>query len=184
MILILVAPASILVDITILKNSVSEISVTEFMQEILILLSAIIFFKAYLKESSSKGLYVLIAGLFLMMFIREGDYYLDYVVHGFWKLPVLLVFIASVYYARKSKTNILDSMLQESKTREFAIVLMGFLIIVLFSRLFGTSNLWAGIVSKEYLHIVKTVIQEGVELFGYSVLFYGSVLFYFRKKEA
>jgi len=183
-VLMLIAPLSVLMDLSVLKNNISEVSITEFMQEFLILFAAIIFFKAYLKTKEHKGLYILAAGLFLMMFIREADYYLDQIVHGFWKFPVILVLLTSIYYARKSNTNILNSILVESKTKEFTIVLIGFLIIVLFSRLFGTSSLWELVVSSEYIHITKTVVQEGLELFGYSILFYGAVLFHKRIKEA
>ena len=182
-ILMLLIPFFISVDITILKNGLSEISITEFMQEFFIFISAIIFYKASSKESESKGLFILMAGLFAMMFIREGDYYLDAIVHGFWKVPVAIVLIATLYYAVKNRTTVLQPLLTHSQTKAFTYIFIGFLIIVIFSRVFGTGSLWRDIMGDDYHHVYKTVIQEGLELFGYSLVFYGSMLFHLRKND-
>lgn len=182
-ILMLLIPFFISVDITILKNGLSEVSITEFMQEVFILISAIIFYKASSKEPESKGLFILMAGLFIMMFIREGDYYLDAIFHGFWKVPVAIVLIATLYYAVKNKTTILQPLLTYSQTKMSTYILIGFLIIIVFSRTFGTGSLWRDIMGDDYHHVYKTVIQEGIELFGYSLVFFGSMLFNRKKKE-
>ncbi len=182
-ILMLLIPFFISVDITILKNGLSEISITEFMQEFFIFVSAVIFYKSLTKEPESKGLFILVAGLFTMMFIREGDYYLDAIVHGFWKLPVAIVLIATLYYAVKNRATILQPLLMHIQTKMGTYILIGFLVIVVFSRAFGTGSLWRDIMGDDYHHLYKTVIQEGLELFGYSFIFYGSVLFYFKKND-
>ena len=182
-ILMALIPFFISIDITVLKNELSETSITEFMQEFFILISAIIFYKASSKEPESKGIFILLAGLFTMMFIREGDYYLDTIFHGFWKLPVAIVLIATLYYAFKNKTTIFKPLLTHSQTKKFTYILIGFLIIIIFSRLFGTGSLWRDIMGDNYHHLYKTVIQEGLELFGYSLIFYGSMLFWFRGND-
>ena len=99
----LLIPFFISIDITVLENQLSEISITEFMQETFIFIVALIFYRASKKHLESKGLFILMAGLFSMMFIREGDYYLDVIYHGFWKLPVAIVLITTVYFAYQNR---------------------------------------------------------------------------------
>lgn len=182
-ILMLLIPFFISVDITILKNGLSETSITELMQEFFIFISAIIFYKVSSREVESKGLFILISGLFIIMFIREADYYLDTIFHGFWKVPALIILITTLYYALKNKSTILQPLLTYSQTKKFTYIFIGFLIIIIFSRVFGTGSLWSNIMGDDYHHLYKTVIQEGLELFGYSFVFYGSMLFYFEKSQ-
>ncbi len=177
-------PKIITIDIMVLKNELSETSLTEYLQEFFILISAIIFLKASLKHSTSKGFFILVTGLFTMMFVREVDYYLDFIMHGFWKIPAIIIFLITIYYAFKNKNTITQALLTHSQTKQFTYIFIGFMIIVLFSRLFGTGSLWRDIMGENYNHIYKTVIQEGIELFGYSLLFYGSVLFHFKEKKS
>lgn len=181
--LMLLVPVSVFTDITILENELSELSITEFLQEFFILVSAIVFYKLSLKQLESKGFFILISGLFTLMFIREGDYFLDMIAHGFWKFPALLILIITGYYALKNKKTILQPLLKYTNTRNFAYLLMGFLVIIVFSRVFGTGSLWREIMGEDYKHVYKTIIQEGLELFGYVFVFYGSLLVYFDKNR-
>lgn len=181
--LMLLIPIAVVTDITVLENELSELSITEFLQEFFILVSAIIFYKVSSKQLDSKGLFILISGLFSVMFIREGDYFLDMVTHGFWKFPALLMLILTGYYAFKNKETIRQPLLKHTNTRNFAYILIGFLIIVVFSRVFGTGNLWREIMGEDYKHVYKTIIQEGLELFGYVFVFYGSLLVYLDRNK-
>lgn len=45
---------------------------------------------------------------------------------------------------------------------------------MIFSRIFGSGTLWKDVMNDDYHHIYKTIIQEGLELFGYVFLFIGS----------
>jgi len=76
-VLMLLTPLVLFVDTTVLSNRLTEISITEFMQAFFILVPSIIFYKASSTQIESKGLFILISGLFTMMFIRELDYFLD-----------------------------------------------------------------------------------------------------------
>ena len=60
-------------------------------------------------------------------------------------------------------------------------IFIGLLIIIVFSRAFGTGSLWHDIMGDDYDTLYKNIIQEGLELFGYGLVLYGSMLFYFRK---
>ena len=182
-ILMLLIPLFMFLDITVLKNGMSELSITEFMQEFYIFVTALIFFSASAKHPESKGLFILIAGLFGAMFIREGDYYLDYIVHGFWQYPVMILFAFTGYSAYKHRKNIRLTIERYIDTKEFTFIIIGFLITIAFSRVFGTGKIWRPIMGDGYLHLYKTAIQEGLELLGYTLIFYGSILFTLGKKE-
>ncbi len=174
-------PYIISVDITVLKNGLSEISITEFTQESFIFIAALVFFLKLKSEPQSRGLLVLICGLFSMMFIREGDYYLDFVYHGFWKVPVLLVLISTLFYSYKYRATIIGPLNQYKNTKTFTYIFIGFLITVVFSRLFGTGSLWIELSGSTDSGFIKTVVQEGLELFGYALIFIGSVLLHLSK---
>ncbi|MCJ8337909.1 MAG: hypothetical protein MJK10_05520 [Pseudomonadales bacterium] len=174
-------PFIISVDISVLKNGLSEISITEFAQESLIFIAALVFFLKLRTEPESRGLLILICGLFSMMFIREGDFYLDFVYHGFWKVPVLIVLISTLYYSYKNRATIIAPLNQYRNTKTFTYIFIGFLITVVFSRVFGTGSLWVELSGNTDSGFIKTVVQEGLELFGYSLIFIGSVLLHFKK---
>lgn len=174
-------PFIISVDISVLKNGLSEISITEFAQESFIFIAALVFFLKLRTEPESRGLLILICGLFSMMFIREGDFYLDFVYHGFWKVPVLIVLISTLYYSYKNRATIIAPLNQYRNTKTFTYIFIGFLITVVFSRVFGTGSLWVELSGNTDSGFIKTVVQEGLELFGYSLIFIGSVLLHFKK---
>jgi hypothetical protein len=182
-ILIVAIPFFISVDINILKNELSEISFTEFIHELFILISAIMFYKVSIKNINSKGFFILLSALFIMMFIREMDYFLDFIFHGFWKIPVGIILLITLYSVYKNKNTIIEPLVKYGQTKWFTYIFIGLLVIFIFSRVFGTGSLWRDIMGDDYNHIYKTVIQEGIELFGYGLVFLGSLFFYFKKDK-
>ncbi len=98
--LTLLPVVSIYLDVVILGNNVGEVSVTEFTQEGLLLIAAIIFWYGAWKKPAIRGFLVLVAGFFSCMFIREMDAFLDNVWHGFWFWPALVVALVVIFYAR------------------------------------------------------------------------------------
>ena len=71
--IMIATPAIVARDVEIFLHGSSEVSVTEFFQEALILLSAVLFALAARRQTESRGWLVLVAGLFACMFIREID---------------------------------------------------------------------------------------------------------------
>ena len=118
-ILMLLIPYIILVDVTMKTHWVGEISLTEFSQEIFLLIAIVIFCVAAFNQCQARGLFILIAGLFSMMFIREGDHFLDYIYKGFWRVPVILVLLSTLYFSYKNKNSILKPLQIHIKTRAF-----------------------------------------------------------------
>jgi hypothetical protein len=113
--------------------------------------------------------------LFLVMFIREGDYFWDKIMKGLWTILAVGTFFISVYFAYKQRETIFPSLSTYWKTRGFGYLIIGLLTVLLFSRIFGTGSLWRVILKENYIVDFKTAVQEGLELLGYLLLFYGVV---------
>jgi len=173
--------ACVYIDIGILGNHISEVSVTEFSQSIVILLTVLLFLSKAKKEPESAGLFILISSFFAMVFIREADYYLDFVYHGFWKVPVFITFFSTLFLAYRHKNTIIAPLLNYQNSKAFTYALIGLLMTIVFSRLFGTRSLWAFII--EDAGNTKTLVQEGLELLGYSLILMGAFIAQFTQKQ-
>ena len=60
-------------------------------------------------------------------------------------------------------------------TRAYFYLLVGLVIVLVFSRVFGSGNLlWDYVMAGAYTHGFKTTLQEGLELFGYVFIAVGA----------
>ena len=48
-------------------------------------------------------------------------------------------------------------------------------LLLVFSRIFGMGDLWQGILGLNYERIIKRVVEEGLEVLGYTVIFYAAM---------
>lgn len=171
------------IDLVILGNDLGEVSVTEIAQETLLLASAIIFWYGALKKPTSRGFLVLVAGFFSCLFIREMDQFLDEIWHGFWFWPALFMALFSIGYTRFfAKNTSFKSLIDFIKTKPYFLILIGMIVLIVLSRTFGSGNLlWHNLPLEEGASfLVKTAVQEGLELFGYAFIFYGALVFHYR----
>jgi len=174
----LAVPVAIVIDVLVFDHGVKEISVTEFSQSGLLFLSAVFVGQAAWRQSESRGFLVLVTGLFAAMLIREADKFLDLIAQGFWVYPAIVVTIAAVAISIPYRAAIIPSMVKFSFTRPFAYLVIGLLLVILFSRAFGTGWFWSKVMGEDYQRLYKTIIQEGLELLGYILIFFGSFLTY------
>jgi len=179
----IVTPLIVASDTEIFLYGSSEVSSTELVQEALILLSAILFGLAGQRHATARGWLVLVAGLFICMFLREIDFWLDKIAHGFWIYPAALTAIASIAYSLSHRENLLSSAAAYASTRSHAYIASGILVVALFSRLAGTSDFWIGVMGDNYHAAYKTFMQEGLELLGYFLIALGSASYYFGMRR-
>ncbi|TRX54490.1 hypothetical protein [Thalassomonas sp. M1454] len=166
---------TIRIDYFILENQLRETSLTEFLQQLFLLVSLSVFTYSAHKDEKSRPLYVLIAAFFGCMLIREMDYFLDMIFHGFWFYPAISVAVIAIIYSARHKSCLNKSALKFSQTNAYFNILVGLVIIMIFSRLLGSGGaLWKEVMLDDYRHLYKTIIQEGLELFGYMFLLVGS----------
>lgn len=172
---VMVAVLCLHVDVNILKDGLSETSFTEVAQESILLIIVVIHLVRTRKDSAMRQCNVLIAGFFLAMLIRELDAVFDLIRHGSWVWFALLVSVASIVYAVRNPARIARQLIAYASTPSYGVMVSGLLAILIFSRLFGMSMLWHSILQEGYARIVKNMVEEGVELFGYILCLGASV---------
>lgn len=179
LVLFILIPAVIYLDSVVLKNGLGEVSFAEITQSLLLIVSATILISLS-RKNEPEGILFLSGSFLIMLFIREQDHYFDYVYHGFWKVPFLIFFVLILLF--KFRLSVFDGLEKIYLSRGFSYVFLGVVILIVFSRVFGSGLIWKAIMGEDYMHEYKTIIQEGLELFAYSMIFYGCLLFYFSQK--
>ncbi len=169
-------------DVTTNQN-ILEDSFVEFSQEWLLLGTTALF--AMQAITKRQGGLWLIAGFFGCLFCRELDAYFDMIVHGAWKYFAIVV-IGFVFFKawRLGKENTIASLAAFMKSRAFVFIFIGLLIVLVYSRLFGMGELWHTIMADHFNRTVKNVVEEGTELWGYALVFWGAVKYRFASKRA
>lgn len=175
------APVAVLLDVVVLKHGMPEHSVTEISQELFLFAAMALIYVMAIRLPEQRGFLFLVAGLLFSMLLRELDYLFDLIRHGFWKYPVTLVVVLSVCLAVIFRRSVVPAMAEATRSYPFAYILAGLAVVLFFSRVFGTGSLWGAILDAgagtQAPALVKNSVQEGLELLGYVLILYGSVMF-------
>lgn len=147
------------------------------------LASAAMFWYVAWRRPDSRGFLVLVAGFFTTMLIREMDAWLDAIAKGFWVYPAAAVVFGTIVYALKNRPTLFKPMARHLDTKPFILITIGLVIVIVFSRMFGSGSLWLVVMGEAFNPVYKTVIQEGCELMGYAIITYGTVLNTFGKES-
>ena len=170
------------IDSVLIGHGTTETSITELMQEALILLSAVLCGLAAWQHPKSRGFLTLAAGLFGCMFIRECDAFLDTITHGFWVYPAIILALATILYALTCRETLIPTLVSYLGKKHFTYIFIGLLVVMVFSRAFGAGYLWEAVMGTNYRSAYKSLIQEGLELFGYIQVAYGALLLFFYER--
>lgn len=168
----LLVNASIRIDYYFLAG-IPERSVTETLQNVMILITLCHFYKMA-KSKALQQASLLFFGFFMVLLIRESDYWLDYITHGFWFYPAILVTLTALMcFTRNVKHNVAQ-LAQLLSIPAMNKVLIGIVLLITFSRLFGTGSFWQQVLKLDDPYLVKNIIQEGLELLCYCLIMLGS----------
>lgn len=162
------------------NGNIPENAITEILQEILIFISAGIF--AYLAyKENTKGLW-LVAGFLSCMFIRELDILFDMIFHGAWKYIAIPLAVFFIILALQSGIQpVIDDMACFMKKKSYPFLVISLLLLLLFvSRIFGSIHLVELVSPKNCQYAMKNFMEEGLELFGYLLLFIISCFYYYE----
>ena len=180
-------PVAVLLDVEVIGHGMPELSVTEISQEAALLVSSLLMYMLVFKLPTQRGFLLLVAGMLLSMFIRELDYLFDRIRHGFWKYPVTFVVVFTFALAALFRKNVVSAMAEATRSVPFAYILAGLAVVLFFSRVFGTGSFWETILhagaGASAPALVKNAVQEGLELIGYVLILYGSVLLFLQHRE-
>ncbi len=176
----LVPPVLIGIEFSFFDTMLSEYGLVEIAQELIVCFIVVQFLRVHKKSNSKISL--VLALFFIVVLLRELDFLFDLIIHGFWFYPCALIglMMARIFYKEiESIKKELDAGLAHIHA---PIFILGLAILLVLSRIFGTGTFWEMILAEHYQRIVKTVVQEGLELFGYSVLLLS--LISLRRKES
>ena len=154
-------------DLNFFRDTVTEISVTEIVQELVLAAVMVIHFVLAKKYVPLRLCNILIGGLFLAMLIRELDAVFDTISHGCWVWFALTTsVIALIWPVAKWKTTVAQ-LEQYAQTPGYGMMLAGLMTILVFSRLLGMGELWNFILQDGCVRAAKNAVEEGCEMYGY-----------------
>ena len=166
-------------------GDIREQSFVEFGQSFFLFAASVIFMYLASKKQAS-GLW-LVAGFFICMLIREQDAYFDDIFHGSWVYFALASVVFFVWKAfRQGKNNAFKTLAEYMQSPPFTTMSFGVMIILFFSRAMGMGKLWKLVMGDHFIRTVKNVVEEGTELFGYSIIFLAAIEYAYyllNKKE-
>ncbi|NAW56001.1 MULTISPECIES: hypothetical protein [unclassified Vibrio] len=162
-------------DVYYFGNSMPEFSFTEVSQLVCLTIAFGCFARIAHHRPDLKHVAALACGLFAVMFIREMDNTLDTITHGFWKYPALVAAGLAISYAYSAKERIVNQMAVMATSHGVNLVVSGIVLLVVFSRLFGTGSFWQAVMGEDYVRMVKSIAEEGAELLCYSLIAFASV---------
>lgn len=183
---VLMAVATIHLDINNIGSTMSEESLTEAMQEIILLIIVATYAWLAWKNAKMRPALVLVAGFFACMLLRELDYWFGLAgLH--WLPPTALTAALCVFYAARKPREAVRGLARFTEAKPFAALMTGLLTVLVFSRLFGMKAIWIGLLGDDYPRQIKIFAEEGVELFGYIQCFLATAfyaLLEWRKKRS
>lgn len=182
-VLIAITTGFIFLDILVLDNGISETSVTELGQEIIVAIISLFFFVKACQDSEQRGAFTLIMGFFLCILIRELDGVFDQIAHGSWVWFALIVAFISIAIAFREGKTTLKGLMHFITHPSHGMLVAGLLCILLFSRLFGMGILWHKLLGEDYNRAVKNMVEEGSELFGYTLCLISVIWYGFSAKD-
>ena len=167
-------------------GDIREKSLVELGQSVFLFAASVIFMYLANKKKAN-GLW-LVAGFFVCMLIREQDAYFDDIFHGSWAYFALASIVFFVWKALKQgKEQAVKTLAEYMQSPPFTTMSFGVMIILFFSRAMGMGKLWKLVMGERFIRVVKNVVEEGTELFGYSIIFLAAVeyaCYLLNKKEA
>ncbi|MFP2833843.1 transporter [Citrobacter portucalensis] len=172
-------------DVHVLHDKLGEISITEIVQEGILAVIVIIHFKLVKDTEYMQECNLLIGGFFMVMLIRELDALFDFIAHGSWVWFALSVSILAISHAAVRYRKTLLQLSSYPQTPYYGMMISGLLCVLVFSRLFGMHLLWDSVLGEQYVRMVKNMVEEGAESFGYTLCLTSSIgyCFYQRRLE-
>ena len=163
------------IDFVLLNGNVGETSVTEMLQQLLLIVTSGTFAYLAIKKSEVKHAALLISAFFAVMFIRELDHWFDMIAHGAWAYPAIIIAVSAIFYAVKNGKRSLDQLACILASPHMSLLVTGLMLLLVFSRLFGMGSFWHNVMGDDYVRVVKNIAEEGTELLAYCLIAFASI---------
>ncbi|UOE82543.1 hypothetical protein LTQ03_17615 [Vibrio splendidus] len=171
----IVANLALRIDFVLLNGNVGEISATEMLQQLLLIVTSGSFAYLAREKREVKLAALLISAFFAVLFIREMDFWFDKIVHGAWVVPALLVAGSAIFYAIKNGKRTIDQLALILASPHMNLLVTGVMLLLVFSRLFGMGSFWHNVMGDDYVRVVKNIAEEGTELLAYCLIAFASL---------
>ena len=162
-------------DIQINRNF-GEVGLIELAQSAMLATTTGLYFLEAYRRPTLRRAMVLVAGFFGCMLIREQDYFLDFIRHGCWVYPALALAFGCIAYACTDLRRTLAGLEHFVRWKHFPILLIGLVIVLAYSRLFGSSYGWKLLLGDRFVYSMKAGVEESSELLGYLFILASAVL--------
>ncbi len=155
----------------------TDYGLTERFQDLALVLSIACFVVVAVLRAQDRGLALLFAGMAATALVREWDFALDKVFDGLWQLCATVTLAATVAAVWRWRAGFHDAVRRFTAQPAFGLMLSGFLVVFVFSRLYGEDSKWLRIMADSYERSVKNFAEEGVELLGYTLIMLAAMEF-------
>lgn len=164
--------AVVFLDVWVLGTCCLENSPVEWLQFSLVAASSAAMAARAWRVEKGRAAFILTAAFFLDMAIREQDALLDNLMwHGGWAWVVGAVTMTAFALALRWRATLHDGLEEIQRSNRFLMLATGLAVILAISRIMGMKRLWAGFGCTSGIYLAKRVIEEGLELFGYMLIF-------------
>lgn len=164
-------------EVVVMESTCGEESSVEMIQFLLLLSSSLIFLNLAVSRVDLSGGLFLIGAFILCMAIRELDWITDRIPYLSWSHLVTLVFLTALWIAYRNKETVVHGLAVFSESRASVWMIIGLLCVLVFSRLFGSKHIWYNLWDADRVRVLKNVVEEGLELFGYGLMTTAAILF-------
>ncbi|AUI88617.1 hypothetical protein BS333_20145 [Vibrio azureus] len=169
---------SLRIDFMYLEVGLGERSITESLQLTMLLITTISFFRLSQKSQTVSHAAILITGFFAALLIREMDYWFDIIRHGSWVYPALLVSVLACFKAYQGGKNTVNQMADLLREQSMQLLIVAVILLLVFSRVYGMGSFWRHVMAEHFVHDVKNIAEEGIELLCYSLIAFSSIATY------
>ena len=167
-----------------LSANFDESSLTEYAQEALLLLIAFISFYSARQYHLYRIFAVSLGVMAVVSLIREfNNYAYEYLFPYAWQVGVLLVLLPFSVFLYRNFRKLMHEITSTANRYFFPILLIGTLVLHVFSRLYGLHFIWQNLMGDDYMYAVVRASEESIELLGYSIIFIGAVEFYLFARQ-
>ncbi len=161
------------IEVDMSQQSFKESSGTEHFQETLILIVALLSYLVAYKFKNLRYFFVGLGSFAAVSFVRELDAWFE--THLFdkgWQVLAVLILIPTIYLLVKNGKDFAKQFASISRTAYFKMLIMGGLVLHVFSRLYGRKVIWKSLLGEtDYRRSIKDASEESIELLGYMMIF-------------
>jgi hypothetical protein len=156
-----------------------ESTFTEWTQQLCLFILAAIFAHCAYHYLQFRCLSILLAGMATIGLVREfNNFFKANVFDGAWQMVVFTVAIITSYFIWKNRQGFWSAFDQFRQSFSFGLMMAGFLITFIFSRLYGRHEFWITLMEDRYFRSVKNASEESIELLGYGLMLIASIEFF------